>query len=69
MQNANIRYVIRIEKGVDKNREVEINIKLSDFDTGYSLDDALLDDHDILVSTWGSEYYTVMEREIELFND
>lgn len=69
MQNANIRYVIRIDKGEHINREVEIQIILHEFETDWTIGDELNLAYGIDIDTWGSEYYTVMERNIEVFND
>lgn len=69
MQNANIRYVIRIEGGEHKGREVEINLSLSEYENEWDISDELDSVYGIKVDTWGSEYYTVMERNIEVFND
>lgn len=69
MQNANIKYLIRIEKGEHINREVEINMQLSDFESDIEISDVLEHDFGIYVDGWGSEYYTVIERNIELFNE
>lgn len=69
MQNANIRYVIRIDRGDHKYREVEIEISLNEYENEWKIADALEKDYGIKTDTWGSEYYTVMERNIEVFND
>lgn len=69
MQNAIIKYKIRIDKGEDKGREVEIQIILHEFETEWTIADELNLAYGIVTDTWGSEYYTVIERTIEPFNE
>lgn len=69
MQNATIYYKIRIERGEHINRVVDIKLTLTDFENEYLIVVALYEDYGISADTWGSEYYTVIERTIEVFNE
>lgn len=67
MQNANIRYKLRLERPPHEGKEIEVNITLDDIETDGSLWEYVVDYYPTL--TWASNYYTVIERNIELFNE
>lgn len=66
MQNANIKYLVRVEH---ENKEVEITMKLSEFETDWSIRDQIFHEHGISLGGWDNQAYTVIERNIELFNE
>lgn len=69
MQNANIKYKIRLDELVYKGLEVEISMNVSAFETEWTIADELYDTHGIIIGGFGGKYYTVIERTIELFNE
>lgn len=66
MQNAIIKYKIIIEH---LKKEVEINMKLSEFETDWSIRDQIFHEHGISIGGWDNQAYTVIERTIEPFNE
>lgn len=66
MQNANIKYKIRLEGLVN---EVEITKALSEFETDWTIIDSLEELGYQFSPYWDGKTFTVIERTIELFNE
>lgn len=67
MQNAIIKYKIRLNKPPHEGKEIEVNITLDQIEHDVALWESMLDYYPEM--GWSIEYYTVIERTIEPFNE
>lgn len=69
MQNAIIKYKIRLLKKPNEGKEIEIEINLSELENEWTLSEAIEREEGIEIGGWSYSYYTVIERTIEPFNE
>ena len=67
MQNANIKYKIRLDKPPHEGTEIEFEFSLDEIESD-SLPELFIDEY-YPERSWPSNYYTVIERTIELFEE
>lgn len=69
MQNAIIKYKIRLDAPPHTGKEIEMELKLSDIEYDNTLEGYVFSKYYPDSSGWAINYYTVIERTIEPFNE
>lgn len=69
MQNAIIKYKIRLDKPPVEGKEIEINLQLDDMEGQDVISDIIMERGYYDSMGHSSDYWTVIERTIEPFNE